>query len=100
MFPKWYKPPRRKVSGTVIERVAQLYKITPSDIRGHQRNRHFVEARWVCAEVLRSQNGLSYPAIGRLLNRDHTTIMHACQSVQHLRKYRPSIQDALDRLMA
>ncbi len=99
MFPKWYQPPKRKTVGTVIEKVAKFYKIDIADIRGPSRKQNLVEARWVCAEVLRRRSGLSYGAIGRLLNRDHRTIMHACESVASLKKYRPTMQAALDYLL-
>lgn len=99
MYPNWYNPHKGPAFKTVIERVSEIYKVPAEEIRGTCRKRHIVEARWVCAYVLRKRNGLSYPAIGRLLNRDHTSIMHACESLPHLKKYRPTIQEALDRIL-
>ncbi|MBX3751922.1 MAG: hypothetical protein KF897_17725, partial [Opitutaceae bacterium] len=45
---------------------------------GASRTRHVVEARFEAIRLVRAARpDLSLPAIGRLFNRDHTTILHA-----------------------
>ena len=98
MWPNWYSPPRPSHNvgaDDVIRTVAQFYHISPADIRGGQRNRLYVDARWVCAEALRRKGRLSFPAIGRLLNRDHTTVMHGCREFDNAASYRPEMKRAL-----
>jgi chromosomal replication initiation ATPase DnaA len=77
MLPRWHLPPSlQAVSGRqVIERVAALHDVTPEDITGPSRLRRHCEARWQVMRELASK-GLSTPTIGRILNRDHSTVVH------------------------
>lgn len=77
MLPAWYlPPPMQAVSGRqIIERVARLHSLTPADISGPSRLAAHCAARWQVMRELRDK-GLSTPAIGRILNRDHSTILH------------------------
>nr|MBA3782859.1 hypothetical protein [Nocardioides sp.] len=52
----------------------------PADIIGAGRSREYVQARMVAAWLLR-QTGRSYPEIGALLGKDHTTAINACRRV-------------------
>jgi hypothetical protein len=46
------------------------------------RTNRVTRARQITAWVLRSQYAQSYPEIGRILGRDHSTVMHAVHRVQ------------------
>jgi chromosomal replication initiation ATPase DnaA len=46
-------------------------------LRSPNRKRKYHIARYRAMRRLRDDLGLSYPQIGRLLHRDHTTIMEA-----------------------
>ena len=59
---------------SILEQEAQRAGIPVVHMTGRTRKRAYVIARYRCAVRLRGM-GLSYPSIGRLLNRDHTTIM-------------------------
>lgn len=72
MIPAWfYHIPRHEV----LPQIAAFYGLTPDDIRGASRLPHIVRARWNVGLVLRDR-GLSLPAIGRLVNRHHTAVLH------------------------
>lgn len=53
---------------------ATIFQIPPSEITAHTREQRAIEARWCIAWVLRRQ-GLPLTAIGRHMQRDHTTIL-------------------------
>lgn len=61
---------------TIIADVAQVSGIAPSSITGPCRAVEFVRARDVVCYIA-SREGMSYSQIGRVLNRDHTTVMAA-----------------------
>lgn len=65
----------------LVAAVADAFVVTPDQLRSDSREPHLVEARWVAAWLL-SQEGLSSPAIGRLINRDHSTVLHAIKQVE------------------
>jgi Bacterial dnaA protein helix-turn-helix len=60
---------------TILTSVAEKYRIRFEDILGPRRKVLFVRARIECAVLMR---GLGYttPKIGRVLNRDHTSVLH------------------------
>lgn len=67
----------------VLGAVCYVLEIEPGEVLGPRRFPHLVAARQLTAYALRRYFGLSYPRIGRLLGgRDHTTIIHACRSVE------------------
>ncbi len=58
-----------------VELIAAAAGMTGADIRGPGRTREVVEVRRVVAHYMRGQ-GLTLPAIGRYLGRDHTTVLN------------------------
>ena len=66
----------------IIRSVEFRHGLTPGEIAGARRNTKVVRARheamWIAKEL---HPHLSYPVLGRIFNRDHTTVLHA------LRKY-------------
>lgn len=63
----------------VITEVAQLHGVSIDEIRSHSRESALVQARIDVIYRLREELKLSFPAIGTLLDRDHTTILHHYQ---------------------
>ena len=62
----------------IIEGIAAQYGLTYSDIVGHRREGHIVCARHeAIAAVAATYPGASSTTLGRLFNRDHTSILHA-----------------------
>lgn len=59
----------------VIAEVAREHEVTPEQVMGRSVHRHVVRARWAAMARLR-EAGLSYPRIGRILGRDHSTVMY------------------------
>jgi chromosomal replication initiation ATPase DnaA len=66
----------------VVRAAADLYGTTPEAIRGPARDKSIASARMVACWLLR-QTGLSYPEIGRAVDRDHTTAIHACRVIDN-----------------
>ncbi len=65
---------------TVIGAAAKAAGVRASVLCGPTREAKVSTFRWSAMVILRDQ-GLSYPAIARLLGRrDHSTVMHAVQS--------------------
>lgn len=61
--------------------------VTLAEVKGPLRNRSIVEARFACIYAVRQQRpDLSYPAIGRFFNKDHTSCLHAVNKVKAQRE--------------
>lgn len=67
----------------IIENAATLFVVSVDDIMGKSRAPRFADPRHIVMWMLRRE-GLSYPQIGRLFNRDHTTIMYGCRRVERM----------------
>jgi Bacterial dnaA protein helix-turn-helix len=60
-----------------VERIADAAGYTLSDVRSRTRTAELVEVRRIIVRYLRAQDPpVSWPAIGRVINRDHTSAMH------------------------
>lgn len=62
---------------TVMMAVAEMHDVSLSDLTSPCREQYVVLARYEAAYRMRYELGMPYPAIGRRLNRNHVTIMHA-----------------------
>ena len=67
--------PREKTHAAIDE-IAQEHGYTIDDVLGPLRRKKLVEVRLYCILMLRGK-GFSTTEIGRVMNRCHTTIVHA-----------------------
>ena len=64
---------------TILREVASAYPLTVPELKGRSRTRHIVVARQEAMHLLARQ-GWSTPRIGRLLGRDHSTVLHGIEA--------------------
>lgn len=77
--------PKRKsfTSRHIIERVADYYDVSLTDILGSKRDKEIVFPRQISMYLMREELGLSYPKIARELGKkDHTTAIHSCEKIE------------------
>lgn len=65
---------RARVSD-IVSLAAEMAAVDRNAILGRSRHGRLVRIRQACMTVAR-ESGHSYPAIGRRMNRDHSTIVH------------------------
>jgi chromosomal replication initiator protein len=58
----------------IIDCVARHYEVSVDDIMGSSRKKDIKTARNVAMYVVRSMTGMSFPQIGAVFNRDHSTV--------------------------
>lgn len=73
------EPTYRPIGRVVLSAVAEAADIPLKVMRGRRRERRFVLARWAVMHVL-AESQWSLPQIGRLLARDHTTVLHGLRA--------------------
>jgi len=74
---------RRPVPAIVAEVLADYPGTTWADVKSLRRTRELVAPRQACmVAVYDERKDLSLPQIGRLFNRDHTTVLHAVRKVK------------------
>ena len=72
---------RTVMPAAILLAVARYYGVNADDLKGRSRHKQIVEPRQVAMHLLREDAHLSTPEIGRLLNRDHTTVLHGLKQV-------------------
>lgn len=60
------------------------YGVSLEEVRGQRGSDEVVEARWALMDYLFHKRRMSKSEIGRLLNRDRTTVMHGVQQYARL----------------
>ncbi len=66
--------------------VADYYKIKVGEMHSKKRSRNFARPRQVAMSLARELTNHSFPEIGEAFgSRHHTTVMHACEEIEHLR---------------
>lgn len=69
--------PRQRNLNDIAE-IAEAHRLTLEDILGKSRHKYLVSVRRKCVVMLR-EKGYSTTEIGRIMQRDHSTIVHALQ---------------------
>ncbi len=66
----------------IISLVSKRYGVAQDDIYGRKRQQQICHARNVCMYIIKKELDLSYPAIGKMFNRDHSTIISSCAAIE------------------
>lgn len=72
----------RHTSADVVHAVATVVGITPQDMASIRRFPRCNFARHIAFYICREEFGWSYPRIGRIFSRDHSTILHGINKVK------------------
>jgi len=60
----------------IVREVCEAHDVTRDEIFEKNRSKKMVMARGVIYDRIRKELGWSYPKIGKLFGKDHTTILH------------------------
>jgi chromosomal replication initiator protein len=61
---------------TILARECARRGLSVSEITGPKRHREIAHPRQDIMRIIRDETDASLPQIGRLFNRDHTTVLH------------------------
>ena len=61
----------------ILLEVCLAYRVVPNELVGKKRNKVLVLARAEFIKRARNETNASFPRIGRAINKDHTTVIHA-----------------------
>jgi chromosomal replication initiator protein len=74
--------PCRPLPETVLDVVARRFGLRPRDLRARDRTAPYTTARQLAAYLLRTRCGLSFPEIGKKLDRHYSTVLHAVRQTE------------------
>ena len=67
--------PVQVVVDKIFSTVFKKYNVGKEDLLGPKRNKDIAFARHICIYLIKEITDMSYPGIGKMFNRDHTTVM-------------------------
>ncbi len=84
---------------TVLQIVAEEFKISLEDLKSISRRREISWARQIGMYLMRQHTDLSLPKIGEEFGgKDHTTVMYSCEKIAQLRTNDSSLGQTLRQL--
>ena len=66
----------------IFTAVYRKYGIKKEDIIGERRTKDIAQARHIAIYLIRTITDMSFPGIGKILNRNHTTIISSIETVE------------------
>ena len=91
--------PVKVTQDKIFNAVARKYGVTVEDIRGKRRTREIAQARHVCIYIMRTVTDLSLPSLGRVFDRDHTTILSSIDTITAKIREDASLENDIDDLI-
>lgn len=83
----------------ILEAVAKYFNVRVSDIKGRRRTKQIVLPRQIAMYLVRKLTDHSLPEIGELCGgRDHTTILHGCESIETDMKKDVKVRELVNKL--
>lgn len=80
--------------------VADYYQITVSDLIGKKRQAKYTLPRHIAMYVIKLKYNIPYKTIGSLFNdRDHSTVLAACDKIETDLKVDPNLKFAVDAII-
>jgi len=95
-------PKRILAANDIIEATCRVFKITKQALLSKCRDRYLVRARNICITVIKDKLHMALTDIGKLFNRDHTTVIHALRTVENdlsVPAYRQEINEQINAVI-
>ena len=82
----------------IAKAVCEHFTIRPTDLRSKRRSRNVAVPRQVAMYLCRQLLKASFPHIGELFGRDHSTVMHAYHVTERRMKQDPAFRVTIEQL--
>lgn len=86
---------RETTPSDIIRFVAQHYGVRVADLKGRSNRRSIALPRQVAIYLIREILDLSFPEIGKIFGKHHSTVMYSVETVQKLRQSNPDFDASL-----
>ena len=84
---------------TAIQAASNVTGIKREHILGRRRLRPYADARQMAMQIVRQSTKLNLTDIGRLFDRDHSTVIHAINSVKNLVGISDNYRDEFNQIL-
>lgn len=78
---------KRNSFASILKAATRVFDVTIDDLKGKGRSNRFIRPRHVIYYLANTELKLSLSNIGRLMSRDHTSVLHGANSVREKMRY-------------
>lgn len=82
----------------IVAEVARGFNVSFAQVIGDDRRQNIVRARKTAMAVIRELTDMSYPAIGEMFGKDHSTVMHHVETARSDPRRARAVQLVIERL--
>jgi len=82
----------------IVGAVCERFGLRPADLASRRRSRHVALPRQVAMYLCRRMLNASFPHLGELFQRDHSTVIHGVTTIEHRMKDDPSFLLTVEQL--
>lgn len=83
----------------IIKAVANHYNLSFADVKGKKRTKNIMMPRQIAMYIAREITEYSTTELGAEFNKDHTTVMHACQKIEEAIKNDPQLDSNIELII-
>jgi len=85
---------------TIQKKVGDYFNVSSTELASKSRTKEIANARQICMYLARELTNMSLPRIGESFgNRDHTTVMHACDKIKSMIKTDSELKNIINILI-
>jgi chromosomal replication initiation ATPase DnaA len=84
----------------IIATVSADALLDPETLLGKARPQHIAEARFILYRLVRDVGGYNPTEVGRVLRKDHGTILHGLKALENRLETEPALRERVARLHA
>ena len=66
----------------ILDVVTRKYGVTVDELKSKAKSSHITNPRQICMDILRKKTDLSLLKIGRIFNRDHSTVIPSVEKIE------------------
>jgi chromosomal replication initiator protein len=98
LMPELFQRPKRKeiLVNEIIEAVSKTYSVSSKEILGKKRSQNIMAPRHTAMFLTRVLTTLSYPEMGDVFKRDHSSIQHAVKKMRNVYQSNPDKTTEID----
>lgn len=82
----------------LIKRICESFNVSKKELMSKRRFRPFVDARNVGMYILHKHYNLSSTAVGKVFGKDHSTVLHACKSIEGFIEFDKELKQKINYL--
>lgn len=83
----------------ILHTVSEKYDVTIEELKGRKRTSNIAFARHVAVYLIKKLTDRSFPAIGRVFGRDHSTIISSIEAVEKKIKTDPIFESEISEMI-